>query len=304
MKLEDLAKTALDELRMEMLGTQVLFGFQLQGAFQEGFAATPSSVKLTDFAALSLIVLTLGLLIAAPSQHRIVDRGRDTRRIFAVSKRLAELALAPLAIAIGCDVFVVGEHWFGAQDATLAAFLTAAAALLFWYGLGAALRATRTEQERAMKAPDEEETKLHVKIDQMLTECRVVLPGAQAMLGFQFVVTMTKAFSDLPDFVRDIHFAALGFVALAITLLITPAAVHRITFRGLDADRVHKIGSMLVTAAMIPLAVGLSADFFVAGFKMLGDMRTAALAAGLVLAGLLSLWYALPLTLRMRHAHG
>jgi hypothetical protein len=300
MKLKDLVQTALDELRMQMLGTQVLFGFQLQGVFQEGFSAAPDFVKRVAFAALSLIVLTIGLLIAAPSQHRLADRGRDTRRIFDTSKYFAEWALAPLALAIGCDVYVVGEQWFGPRGASLAAFLVAGAALFFWYGLGAALRTTVTAKEKAMKTPPEEKTDLHVKIDQMLTEARVVLPGAQAMLGFQFVVTMMKSFSELPDFVRNVHFMALGVTALAITLLITPAAVHRITFRGLDAERVHDIGSLLVTVAMIPLAFGLSADFFVASFKMLEDARAAGLAAAVVLAGLLALWYALPLCLRRR----
>jgi hypothetical protein len=302
MKLEDLVKTALDELRMQMLGTQVLFGFQLQGVFQEGFGATPNSVKLTDCAALSLIVLTIGLLIAAPAQHRLVDRGRATHRIFGMAKRFAEFALAPLALAIGCDVYVVGQHWFG-RSAVPAAIATGAAALCLWYGLGALLRTTITRKEKAMTSPREEKTDLHMKIEQMLTESRVVLPGAQAMLGFQFVVTMTKAFAELPDAVRNVHFAALGCVALSIMLLITPAAVHRITFRGLDVERVHGIGSMLVTVALIPLALGLSADFFVAGCKMLANTQAAAIAACAVLIGLVALWYALPLSLR-RHAHG
>jgi len=302
MRLEDLVKTALDELRMQMLGTQVLFGFQLQGVFQEGFGTMPGSVKLMDFAALSLIVLTLALLIAAPAQHRLVERGRATHRIFATAKRFAEFALAPLALAIGCDVYVVGQHWVG-QGAVPAAIVTGAAGFFLWYGLGTLLRTIVTPKEKAVKPPQEEKTHLHMKIEQMLTESRVVLPGAQAMLGFQFVVTMTKAFAELPDAVRNIHFAALACVALSIMLLITPAAVHRITFRGLDVERVHGIGSMLVTTALVPLALGLSADFFVAGFKMLGNPQAAGIAAGVVLMGLAALWYALPLFLR-RHAHG
>jgi hypothetical protein len=36
-KLESVLKTSLDELRMQMLGSQVLFGFQLQGLFQDNF---------------------------------------------------------------------------------------------------------------------------------------------------------------------------------------------------------------------------------------------------------------------------
>jgi hypothetical protein len=298
MKLDELVKTSLDELRMEMIGVQVLFGFQLQGTFQKSFAATPTAVKLVDFGGLCLIVLTLGLLIAAPAQHRLVDRGRATRRIHGVSQRLAGLSLAPLAFAVGCDVYVVSEHWFGPITSVAASLGIAAMVLALWYALGTGLRSTVTQKEKALRPPAEEKTELHVKIDQMLTEARVVLPGAQAMLGFQFVVTMTKAFAQLPDFVRDIHFVALGFLALAVTLLITPAAVHRITFRGLDAERAHDIGSMLVTAAMIPLALGLVADFFVASYKMLGRAQVAGIVAAIALSMLLALWYALPLALR------
>jgi len=37
LNLENLIKVSLDELRMQMLGVQVLFGFQFQGLFQQGF---------------------------------------------------------------------------------------------------------------------------------------------------------------------------------------------------------------------------------------------------------------------------
>jgi hypothetical protein len=37
---------------------------------------------------------------------------------------------------------------------------------------------------------------------------------------------------------------------------------------------------------------------------MLGDMQAASLTAALVLVALASLWYALPLALRRRNAHG
>ena len=35
-------------------------------------------------------------------------------------------------------------------------------------------------------------TPLHTRIDQMLTEARVILPGAQAILGFQLIVTIRR----------------------------------------------------------------------------------------------------------------
>ncbi|XIA63269.1 hypothetical protein ACFIOY_29350 [Bradyrhizobium sp. TZ2] len=37
------------------------------------------------------------------------------------------------------------------------------------------------------------------KIEQLLTEARGIMPGGQALLGFQFVATLTKAFETLPQ---------------------------------------------------------------------------------------------------------
>ena len=37
-------------------------------------------------------------------------------------------------------------------------------------------------------------TPLDVQVDQLLTEARLIIPGAQALLGFQFAVTLMQAF--------------------------------------------------------------------------------------------------------------
>jgi hypothetical protein len=149
-----------------------------------------------------------------------------------------------------------------------------------------------------MTLPPQSPTDLHEKVDQMLTEARVILPGAQALLGFQFAVTMTKAFAMLRAPNRDIHFFALAMEAMAIMLLLAPAAVHRITFGGADNERFHDIGSALVTIALVPLALGIAADFYVAASKILNSDSLALAGAGLAIVLLGTLWYALPLFLR------
>ena len=40
---------------------------------------------------------------------------------------------------------------------------------------------------------------LHSRIEQMLTEARVILPGAQALLGFQLAIVLTDTFEKLPN---------------------------------------------------------------------------------------------------------
>ncbi|MBV8978009.1 MAG: hypothetical protein JO261_09430 [Alphaproteobacteria bacterium] len=299
--LQDTVKIALDELRMQMLGVQVLFGFQFHGVFQEEFDTLSRQAKLADAAALSLLVLTLGLLIAAPSQHRLVEHGEATRRILRVSARFANIALAPFAVAIGCDMFVVLERFLGSQTALGIAAAVAAAAFLLLYGLGEALRPFVSKSDLENAVPQQTKTDLHHKIEQLLTESRVILPGAQALLGFQLVVTMTGSFAKLAPVDRAIHFSALVAVAVAVMMLLTPAAVHRIAFDGRDTQRFHAIGSAIVTLALIPVALGIALDFYVAAFKMLGDKAVAAVGAGVAGAFLIALWFALPLALRHGH---
>ena len=146
--------------------------------------------------------------------------------------------------------------------------------------------------------PENMQIDLHERIDQMLTEARVVLPGAQALLGFQFAVTMTSTFSELSKIDRTVHFVSLCAIALAIMLLLTPATVHRLSFAGRDSLRFHTIGSLLVTAALAPILIGIATDFYVATVAIFHDRMLAAVGAAVVGIALAALWYAVPLWLQ------
>src|SRR5205085_8438861 len=118
------------------------------------------------------------------------------------------------------------------------------AALALWYGLGAAARPRRRpkaiEKDKEEKAPRAQRTSLKDKIDQALTEARVVLPGAQALLGFQLVTIFMDGFDKLPNILKFIHIGSLALVGMTMILLMTPAAYHRIAERGEDTKRVHR----------------------------------------------------------------
>jgi hypothetical protein len=142
-------------------------------------------------------------------------------------------------------------------------------------------------------------TPLANKVEGMLTEARVIIPGAQALLGFQLTVTLTRAFEQLPFASRLIHVAALRCVVIAVILLMAPAALHRITFGGEDSQKFLAIGSVFVIAAPLPLALGIVLDVYVAASKALDGATGATLAilTTIVLAGL---WYAYPVWQRWR----
>jgi hypothetical protein len=297
MKLESVLKTSLDELRMQMLGAQVLFGFQFQGLFQDNFEALPMSGRTVDAVAMALMILVLGLIVAVPCQHRIVDKGESTPRILRVSSRCANYALGPLAVAVACDIYVATVHTTGTARSIALAFGALTLALGAWYGLGTAMRGG-SNTPRGFPSMQQTHTPLHAKIEQLLTEARVILPGAQALLGFQLIVMMTQAFEHLPARVQSIHVAALLSLVMAVVLLIAPAAIHRLAFQGRDDAKLLGRGSLIITLAFLPLAASICCDLWVALYKLTGSDTTSTVGALVTAAVLSGLWFVLPLALR------
>lgn len=105
-----------------------------------------------------------------------------------------------------------------------------------------------------------------------------------------------------PPGVRSVHLGALLAMALSMTLLIAPAAVHRLTFDGRDEKRMHSIGSLLVTLALAPLAAGLCADLFVAMYRLFDGGAVGPLVAGVAFTVLIGLWYVVPMLLKTKRA--
>ena len=290
MEIERRLKTALDESRLLILGAQVLFGFQFQAAFQELFVSLPVSSRYVHCAGLLLLVISVGLLIAPSLFHQIIFEGEDRPGVITAATALAGASLLPLTIGLGTAAFVVFERLFGHNFGIAAGACFTAVALALLYGLGLSLR-----QERRLPMPKQEHrTSLTSKIEQMLTEARVIIPGAQALLGFQLVAALTKAFDELPAAFKYTHCAGLCAVALSVVLLMTPAAVHRIGFGGDDDPAFFRIGSRLVIAGSIPLAAGIAADVAVVFFKATGSANLAAGAGVASLAALLGFWLLLP----------
>jgi hypothetical protein len=203
----------------------------------------------------------------------------------------------PLTLGLGLSAFVVFEHVFNRTTGIIAGSTLTLVALALLYGWGFIIKARRTGETMPQ---EDAETPLKTKIEQMLTEARVIIPGAQALLGFQFVATLTKSFSELPVAVKWIHMAGLCAVALSATMLMTTAALHRIGFGGEDDQAFFRIGSRLVIAASLPLALGIAAEVYVVFFKVAENGNIAALAGIGALATLLLLWFVFPVLHAMR----
>jgi hypothetical protein len=242
------------------------------------------------------MMVALGLIVAVPSQHRIVEKGDSTPRILRVSSSFANYALAPIAAAMACDFYVATVHMVGNTRSVTLAVAAFALAIGAWYLAGIAIRSVDKNQRGS--SMQQTPTPLHAKIEQLLTEARVILPGAQALLGFQLIVMMTKAFDRLAPAAQTIHLIALMSLVLAVVLLISPAAIHRLAFEGRDDRRFLGIASLVLTVALVPLAASISCDLWVALFKLYGNETLATVGASITVVLLSGLWFLVPLAIR------
>ena len=291
-------KTALDETRLLILGAQILFGFHLNGAFQRGFGDLSALSKGLYAGSFAVMAVAIGLLITPSLQHRLIEQGRASARLLAVTTRFAAMALLLFALGLATDLYVVVAYRFGAATGLVIGLGFGALAVMLWYGTARLLRKSRKETPQMQ----EHLPPLDVRVEQMLTEARVLIPGAQALFGFQLAVMLTDAFGELAASAKVVHVTALCCIVLAMILLMAPAAFHRIAYGGENTEAFYRLGSCLIVVAALPLALGITLDLYVAATRAFETRLPAILTAlgiGLVL---LFLWGLQPLLLRARRS--
>ncbi len=128
----------------------------------------------------------------------------------------------------------------------------------------------------------------------------MVLPGIQALFGFQLIAGFNQGFSKLPAAEQYLHYTSLVLIALAIAIIMAPAAYHRIVEQGSVSLFFVSLISWLIATAMVPLAIALGLEVYVVGTVIL-EQRTlsAVVAAGLVVI-FAALWFGFPFVMRNR----
>ena len=288
-------KIALDENRLSILGVQILYGFHLQAPFQRQFETLPETARLGALLAFGLVTVAVALLIAPSAYNRI----RHNEEILGRGITwLINIALVLLALAIGIDLYLVADRIVGGLWAPLLGIGFCLIAFMFWCGIEFMHLIMRAKPRPSPAA--EGKTKLEDRIDFVLIEARVILPGVQALLGFQLIVVLTESFANLPASSEYVHLSALAAIAVSAVLLIAPAAHHRIVFAGEDDAAFLPIASAYLLAATVFLALGMSADCYVIITKVLGSPNWGVASAIATAALCLGLWHVAPLIARQR----
>lgn len=296
-KLQTKVENALNEARVLVLGSQVLLGFQFRAFFEHGWDTLLPRDRACELGGLFALLLTVLVLFLPAARHCLVERGNDSGSFHRFTMRAVRFALLPFAVGLTLDLAVAGDRIFGAACALACGAATSMATLLFWYvHFARDDRQPFTEPEEQM-----EKTPLSHRIVQVLTETRVVLPGAQALLGFQLAMVLMEPFDKLPVAAKAVHLASLGCIALATIVLMAPAAYHRIVERGEDTERFHTFAGRMVLLSLALLAPGFAGDLYVVLVR--ARIESAALLGAASLAVFYGVWFGAMLWLRHRAPH-
>jgi hypothetical protein len=144
-----------------------------------------------------------------------------------------------------------------------------------------------------MDTQDEQQKKFDEEMRNIIEEARCILPGLQAVFGFQTIAVFNERFNDLETYAQVCHLLGLALLIIAMAMLMTPAVYYR-AHRGFATSSMLRHSRRSIRGALIPLASGLS-------FGMLTVMSLATdkawLSIAVALASLLlfvGLWYLLP----------
>jgi len=292
-QLKNKIKDVLNESRILVLGTQVLLGFQFQAVFYPGFARLAPGSRWANFASLVFELLVLALLLAPAPFHRITENGDDTIALKHLAARAIGAALPLFACSLGLDVALVSVSTIGAGGAAAVGGGIFLIALTMWVAMGILNHRDGNEAH-----PRQEASSLQEKIETLLTEARVILPGVQALLGFQFAAMLTDKFQTLPHSLRIVHTISLLLMAIAIILLVAPAAYHRLAADGTARRDVDLFGAWAVLGSLAPLSLGLAGDLYVvANIQEISSAWSAAIAVAAI-ALFACVWGLLPVFAR------
>ena len=146
------------------------------------------------------------------------------------------------------------------------------------------------------------ELELKRNTDQILQGIRIVLPGTQALMGFQFIAFFNPVFQSLPDNLKQLHFAMLLMAIVCTILLIAPVAFQQLGEDGSATEQFLGYTRKMLAIAMFILLLAMTGDVFVAARAIGIDDGLAVLVAGTLFALGIFLWYVYVLIHRKRRS--
>jgi len=136
---------------------------------------------------------------------------------------------------------------------------------------------------------------LEKRVDHLLEECRMVVPGAQALFGFQLIAVFNEPFFTRLGYAEElVHMTALVLPAVGVACLMAPAAYHRRAEPDAVSARFVRYASRMLMIAMAMLMLAIALELYVIGRMVLPGALAAGAVAGGVMGVFVVLWFLWP----------
>src|SRR6478609_3085 len=164
------------------------------------------------------------------------------------------------------------------------------------------------DEEKDQRHPDSgrdetEGERLDRNLGELLQELRVALPGVQVLFAFLLAVPFQKGFEEVTEFQKIVYFATLILTAISATMLISPSAYHRITFRYQQKRRLVYYANRFAIVGLVFLALAMTGAILLIT-DVLFSTAAAAVTAAIALCVFGFFWFALPLKRRFKLSAG
>jgi Family of unknown function (DUF6328) len=153
---------------------------------------------------------------------------------------------------------------------------------------------TTRARPRAEQDKESDKERTDRQLNELLTELRVALPGAQVLLGFLLTVPFATRFGRVDHAGRIALFACLLSTVGGTLLLMAPAVYHRLRWNmGGKADVVRNAHRFFLAGTAL-LGLGITASVYLVGDVLFGTVAAIIATLG-VGSTVLLVWYVFPL---------
>lgn len=135
--------------------------------------------------------------------------------------------------------------------------------------------------------PDDE------KLDDLLRETRILLPGSEIFLAFLMTLPFTQRFGILNEEQLSVYVGTFLSAVLAFACFVTPAAYHRIARPIHDKLRFKVFASRMLVVGLAPMSFSIILVAYLVTSVVVP--RWAWMAAAVVGAIICTLWWVVPL---------
>ena len=125
-----------------------------------------------------------------------------------------------------------------------------------------------------------------------LDEARILVLGIQVTVGFEYQAVFQKNFSNLPEVSQNLKITALILMLIALGFIMSPAPYNQIVEHDNEDPRYLRFITVVVGIALLPFALGLGGDVYVAVQQVAGTAPGIVAGAVAILFALI-LWYGL-----------